>query len=123
VYPADARERGEQGWVELSYRIGADGRVEEMAIDRAVPSIAFERAARDALRQWRFAPTDADGRLLRVRFDFVLTPGTAEATAGTAEAMNRGDVAPAEADARCKPRTGSRLCPTIRDSIRQLSPR
>ncbi len=123
VYPSDARERGEQGWVELSYRIGADGRVDDIAIDRAVPSIAFERAARDALRQWRFAPTDADGRVLRVRFDFVLTPGTAEATAGTAEAMGPAHAVPAEVDARCKPRTGSRLCPTIRDSIRQLSPR
>jgi len=123
VYPADARERGEQGWVELSYRIGADGRVEDLAIDRAVPSIAFERAARDALRQWRFAPTDADGRVLRVRFDFVLTPGAVEAAAGTAKAIGPAHAAPAEVDARCKPRTGSRLCPTIRDSIRQLSPR
>lgn len=123
IYPTEARERGEQGWVELSYRIGADGRVEDMAIDGAGSSVAFERAARDALRQWRFSPVDADGRELRVRFDFVLTPGVVEAAAGKAEPMDPAHAALAEADARCKPRTGSRLCPTMRDSMRQLSPR
>ena len=123
VYPAEARERGEQGWVELSYRIGRDGRVEDMDIDRAVSSVAFERAAREALRQWRFAPADADGRLLRVRFDFVLKQGSVDVLADTAGAIETLRAEPVEADARCKPRTGSRLCSALGESLRQLSPR
>ncbi|MCI1711952.1 MAG: TonB family protein [Chiayiivirga sp.] len=122
-YPIDARERGEQGWVELSYRIGRDGRVEEVALDRAEASVAFERAARDALRQWRFAPADADGRLLRVRFDFVLA-GNGKASAGIDLSGGASSQAEAAGEAaRCTPRTGTRLCSDLRDSVRQLSPR
>ena len=118
VYPDAARERGEQGWVELSYRIGPNGRVEDMAIDRAEASVAFERAAREALQQWRFDASDADGRLLRVRFDFVLKPGAPVAAPEPTRAST--PIQTDEADARCKPRTGTRLCGGLRDGVREV---
>jgi TonB family protein len=118
VYPDAARERGEQGWVELSYRIGPDGRVEAIAIENADANVAFERAAREALQQWRFDATDADGRQLRVRFDFVLKQG---ATAIAPEpTLASTPIQTADADARCKPRTGTRLCAGLRDGVREV---
>lgn len=123
VYPREARERGEQGWVELSYRIGADGRVEDMALDRAEASVALERAARDALRQWRFATADADGRVLRVRFDFTLTGREGASLPGGEPSAARAALALPEAVERCTPRTGTRLCPELRETLRHLSPR
>lgn len=118
-YPQEARERGEQGWVELSYRVSADGGVEDIALDASGAGVAFERAARAALRQWRFAPADSDGRLLRVRFDFVMTDSAGRAiSTGSSDAI-ASQAADTDA-ARCRPRTGTRLCSDLRDSVREV---
>ncbi len=61
VYPADALRRGEQGVVRLRVWVAADGSVERVEIERGSGSSSLDRAARDAVRQWRFRPPLVDG--------------------------------------------------------------
>ncbi|HUD42486.1 MAG TPA: energy transducer TonB [Dokdonella sp.] len=56
VYPADALRRGEQGTVLLRVSVAADGSIERVEIERSSGSSRLDRAARDAVRQWRFRP-------------------------------------------------------------------
>lgn len=98
-YPVDARRRGLEGSVTLRYQIGADGRVTEIEVEDAQASTEFESAARDALRQWRFDPSAADGQPLKVQFDFVLGKPDSED-------VHRG----------CERLTGSRLCRQSQDT-------
>lgn len=61
VYPADALRRGEHGVVLLRVSVAADGSVERVEIERGSGSSRLDRAARDAVRQWRFLPPLVDG--------------------------------------------------------------
>jgi protein TonB len=74
-YPPRARRRGWEGRVLLEVTVGPDGRP---AAVRVIDSSGFrvlDRAARRAVRRWRFRPATANGRptesALRVpiRFD------------------------------------------------------
>ena len=107
-YPAAARVKGTQGWVELSYRIDAQGRSADIAIETASPAGVFEQASIAARQQWRFDLADADGGAQRVRFDFVLQSPRA---AGSDKSVG----------ARCQPRTGTRLCSALRDTTVVMS--
>lgn len=48
LYPLSARERGQEGWVELSFIVSADGRVLDPIVERSSGQAVFERAALDA---------------------------------------------------------------------------
>jgi protein TonB len=73
-YPAFARGGTER--VEVSFTIGSNGGVRDIAIASADVDAAFKRAAERALRQWRFDPaTLAAGGSLRYTQVFVFTPG------------------------------------------------
>lgn len=61
LYPADALRRGEQGVVLLRVSVAADGSVERVEIERGSGSSRLDRAARDAVRRWRFVPPLVDG--------------------------------------------------------------
>lgn len=65
-YPRHAQRRGLEGHVELVFLVAPDGRVETDSIQvvEALPGNVFERAARQAVSQWRF---EASGQLLRAR--------------------------------------------------------
>jgi len=56
VYPADALRHGEQGTVLLRVSVAADGSIERVEIERGSGSSRLDRAAREAVRQWRFRP-------------------------------------------------------------------
>lgn len=76
-YPRAARLQGLEGSVELAFSIDARGQpvdIEAVGGDDSVP--AFETAAREAFRRWRFeVPADADaGVRHRQIFDFNLGP-------------------------------------------------
>jgi len=61
-YPADALARGIQGLVLLRVRIGADGGVEEAAIDRSSGAPSLDESALSTVRrQWRFEPATRCG--------------------------------------------------------------
>lgn len=72
-YPMRARRRGQEGFVEFEFLIQRDGRVagDSIQVLDASPAGVFERAARDALSQWRFEPRDAPTRK-RQRLEFKL---------------------------------------------------
>lgn len=63
-YPMRARRRGEEGFVELSFIINADGSVNagSVQVTASDPDGVFDRAARDAVKQWQFPARDAPAR-------------------------------------------------------------
>lgn len=57
-FPADAmRKNITAGTVRAKLMIGADGKVSEVEVVEAEPKRVFDRAAVDALREWRFEGT------------------------------------------------------------------
>jgi bla regulator protein BlaR1 len=106
VYPPDARQRGVEGWVELSYRIDLDGRAYDVGVAGTQPAGEFELAAQAALQRWRFDPALASMTVQRVRFDFRLDAAAADGGASNAPPVAR----------QCARVTGSRLCRPMRSS-------
>jgi len=60
AYPVEAADRGLNGWVDLRYRVTADGRVADVEVLASTSSL-FERAAMSAVRYWRFWPAQENG--------------------------------------------------------------
>jgi len=61
-YPSAMRSKGEEGWVTLSYVIGADGRVSDLIVQDSSGQRDFEKAALKAAAKWRFSPATVEGR-------------------------------------------------------------
>jgi TonB family protein len=63
-----------EGFVDLRYTIGTDGRVRDVAVSRRIGPKDFADNAMDAVRSWTFKPAQADGKPVEqvstVRFDF-----------------------------------------------------
>lgn len=70
-YPEAARLEEQEGYVEVEYEVGADGRVRRPTVLLAAPAGTFEGAVLDALKEFRYAPGTASRRVTR-RFDFDL---------------------------------------------------
>jgi len=64
VYPEDARAAGIEGVVILDIVIGEDGAVLDSQVLRSI--LALDRAAVNAVQQWRFAPTVLNGEPVEV---------------------------------------------------------
>jgi protein TonB len=60
-YPAQARQRRLQGWVELEFAVDAQGRVSDVRVLRASPERVFDNAAIRSVTRWRFRPATRDG--------------------------------------------------------------
>lgn len=60
-YPPEAMREGKQGSVEISFVVTSEGRVSD-AVVVASTDRAFERAALNAVRRWRYEPRIEDGR-------------------------------------------------------------
>lgn len=75
-YPAGARTRGLDGWVDVELTVKEDGTVADASVVRAEPADIFDKAALDAVRQWRYEPVQRDGKTVeqrtRVRIRFQL---------------------------------------------------
>jgi protein TonB len=75
VYPGVAVSARIEGVVILEATVGRDGRVEEVRVLRSVPFL--DRAATDAVLQWRYAPLLLNGKperfILTVTLTFHLT--------------------------------------------------
>jgi protein TonB len=73
-FPDVARQRGIDGWVDVAFTVGSDGRVSDVAVIAAQPTGIFEKAATDAVSRWRYQPVVRDGQpvsestRLRLRF-------------------------------------------------------
>ncbi|GEN27482.1 hypothetical protein HVA01_11280 [Halovibrio variabilis] len=59
-YPARAQRRGMEGFVEVAFIIQRNGRVDtsSIRITNAQPRRVFDDAARDAIAQWQFEPSN-----------------------------------------------------------------
>jgi protein TonB len=60
-YPDIARDRGWEGLVVLSVAVASDGRAESVSVARSTGHDVLDRAARDAVRRWRFEPARRAG--------------------------------------------------------------
>lgn len=60
-YPTRARRRGWEGRVVLEVAVAADGTVNAVEVRESSGYAALDRAARDAVRDWRFSPASEDG--------------------------------------------------------------
>ncbi|HUO67802.1 MAG TPA: energy transducer TonB [Gammaproteobacteria bacterium] len=86
VYPADARRRHVEGYVDVEFTVNALGNVEGAHVTASQPKGTFDSAAVAAVSRWRFAPDEARApQTLTKRVDFKLdTRNAAEAATGTA---------------------------------------
>lgn len=56
VYPTRALDRGLQGWVDLEFTVGVDGKTRDITVANASHDSLFRREAMEAVKQWRFEP-------------------------------------------------------------------
>lgn len=61
-YPRDALQRGQEGWVKVSFTITEQGRIENPAIVSSRPRQIFDQAALEAIAKWRFRPKMVNGK-------------------------------------------------------------
>jgi protein TonB len=62
AYPEAARQRGQQGDVELRIRVGEDGSALRVELSRSSGHRLLDEAAIEAARRWRFAPATRGGQ-------------------------------------------------------------
>jgi len=72
VYPEQARIEGLEGYVEVEFEAGPDGRVTRAEVTLAMPRGDFERAALAAVRSWQLPPGAAEENRAVRRFEFAL---------------------------------------------------
>jgi len=77
-YPADAFRSRQEGWVEVSFVVAADGSVKDGAVVNSNPPRIFNAAALRGIADWRFQPRLENGQAVeqqvRTRIEFKL-PG------------------------------------------------
>jgi len=61
VVPKQAKQKDISGWVTLEYKVGVDGRANDIKVVAASPKGMFEQAAMEAIRQWQFEPAKQNG--------------------------------------------------------------
>ena len=71
VYPEEAQKAGIEGIVIIEAIIGTDGNVNEAKVLRPVPLL--ERAALDAVMQWKYTPTLLNGQPVEVIMTVTVT--------------------------------------------------
>jgi TonB family protein len=70
-YPQEALMRGIEGWVDVSLEVNAAGNVVAPRIEDSSRGRLFNRAALNAVEQWKYEPRDgATSERLRVRLQF-----------------------------------------------------
>jgi len=79
-YPIQAARDGKEGWVKLSFTINEIGGVEDVKVIDAKPKRVFNRAAKRALRKWKYKPKVVDGKPMKqlgltVQLDFKMEGG------------------------------------------------
>ena len=76
-YPTEAAQNGKEGWVDISFVIGVDGKPHDLLVEDSMGSKRFERSATSALQGWRYKPAELHGKPVqqchnRVRLIFSL---------------------------------------------------
>jgi TonB family protein len=74
AFPQRANERSIEGWVDIEFTVGTDGRTRNVVVTDASHETLFRREATDAVGKWRFEPRVFLGRAIeqssftRIRF-------------------------------------------------------
>ena len=63
AYPARGWSRGLQGWSIVQFDVTQAGETENVSVARGVPGGSFDREARRAVEDWRFAPLSEGANL------------------------------------------------------------
>ncbi|WNC66899.1 energy transducer TonB [Thalassotalea nanhaiensis] len=74
-YPIKEAKSGNDGWVQLSYVVEANGSVSNVIVENSSGSSSFEKSARRAVKKWKYEPALENGEpvescLNRVQLDF-----------------------------------------------------
>lgn len=74
-YPIDALRNGVQGWVKLAFDISEIGQVINVKVLDSEPKRVFDKAAKQALRKWKYRAKSIDGKKVQqqnftVQLDF-----------------------------------------------------
>lgn len=64
-YPATELRRGQQGWVQLSYVVTADGEIVDPVVENSSGSDAFEKEALRTVKRWAYEPATWDGKAVQ----------------------------------------------------------
>lgn len=75
-YPLQAAEDGIEGSVVLKFDISPVGDVKNVSVMQAEPKKVFDKVAKIALRQWKYAPTTSGAKNQLVQLDFALDHNT-----------------------------------------------
>ena len=74
TYPARASERNLEGWVDIEFTVGTDGKTRNIVVTDASHETIFRREATEAISKWQFEPRIFMGRAIeqtsftRIRF-------------------------------------------------------
>jgi TonB family protein len=63
-YPQRALERNLQGWVDIEFTVGTDGRTRNVSVTASSHEAFFRREATDAVSKWQFEPRVFMGRAI-----------------------------------------------------------
>jgi protein TonB len=55
-YPQRASERNLEGWVDIEFTVGIDGKTRDIAVTDASHETFFRREATEAVSKWQFEP-------------------------------------------------------------------
>ncbi len=76
-YPLNAAKRGQEGWVQVSFVVDEEGKVQDPFVHDSSGNKYFEKAALRAIEEWEYAPATVNGEPVqqchsRVQLDFTL---------------------------------------------------
>jgi protein TonB len=76
-YPMNAMRKGTEGWVKLAFDIDKVGKVVNVSIVDSQPKRIFDKAAKLALRKWKYQAKSVDGQAVyqknrTVQLDFTI---------------------------------------------------
>ncbi|NII12120.1 energy transducer TonB [Oleiagrimonas sp. C23AA] len=65
-YPTAAVRSSQEGWVDVEFTVGTDGKVNDAHVVEAKPHHVFDRSAVDAVSKWRYKPALRNGKPMAV---------------------------------------------------------
>jgi TonB family protein len=66
-YPPAALRKQQQGWVEVEFTVGVDGKVRDAAVVKSEPPRVFDREAVRAIQRSSFEPANEGGKPVEAR--------------------------------------------------------